>query len=321
MNRLVVLVVVIGLFGWACAGDGESATATTSVVTITTLPLITSATTTEATTSTTTTTETPTTQGPVGEPFAIYVLGETATGEPGPFLVPVSRLSSGEEQIDTEMAIRSLLGGLQALEVEAGLSTAVPAGSVLLEFAVADGVAIIDLNTEFEDGGPGGSFSATAKLAQLVSTATRGAEVSAVRLLIEGEEVAFFSSEGLEISGEMTREDFTSLWPAILVNDPVWGSEVAMPFTVAGIASVFEATVQWALRDREGAVLSTGFFTALDAIPAWGAFGGEIEADLSGLESDPTQSFDGSLVVWEDGAESGAPLWEMIYPLTFTELR
>lgn len=329
MRWFVVLVVVMALFGWGCAGDGESSAPTSPApATLTTLPPIADATTTTAAApttlapaTTTPPTTTTTTLDPLGEPYVIYLLGDTTTGESGPFLVPVSRRSEGEEQIDAERAIRSLLAGLRVPEGEAGLSTAIPAGSTLLGFTVEDTVAVIDLNSEFEDGGPGGSFSAMAKLAQLTWTATRDPAVSAVGLLINGEPVDHFSSEGLELPDQITRADFAILRPAILVDEPAWGSEVGLPFDVQGVASVFEATVQWELRGREGAVLSTGFFTALDAMPAWAAFGGEIPADLSGLESDTAQPFDGTLVVWEDGAETGGRLWEMVYPLSFAELR
>lgn len=318
MQRVVVLVVLIGILG-GCAGDGDAAG--TTMPTITTLPLITDApTTTEAPTTTApaTTATTTTTLDLPTEPVFVYLLGESTTGEPGPFLIPVSRLTEGTEPDDVETAIRSLLTGLRPSETEAGLSTAVPEGSALLGLTADGGVAVVDLSSEFEDGGPGGSFSAMAKLAQLVWSATRDPEVSAVRLLIEGEAVEFFSSEGLEITDDLTRADFTELRPAILVDEPAWGSAIEMPFTVAGVASVFEATVQWELRDAGGAVVATGFFTALDSAPAWGAFGGEIDAALSGLGADP---IDGSLVVWEDSAETGERLWEMVYPLSLADHR
>jgi spore germination protein GerM len=320
MQRLVGLVVVIGLLASGCAGDGGAAETTTSTPpTITTLPPVTDApTTTEAATTTApaTTTTTTTTLDLPAEPVIVYLLGETTTGEPGPFLVPVSRLAEGAEPDDLETAIRSLLAGLLPAEAEAGLSTAVPEGSTLIGLTASQGVAIIDLGSEFEDGGPGGSFSVMAKLAQLVWTVTRHPDVTGVRLLIEGEAIEYFSSEGLEIGYNLTRADFTELRPAILVDEPAWGSAVEVPFTVAGIASVFEATVQWELRDGDGAAITTGFFTALDSVPAWGAFGGEIAADVSGPGGEPVN---GSLVVWEDAAEAGGHIWEMVYPVTLAD--
>jgi germination protein M len=91
------------------------------------------------------------------------------------------------------------------------ISTAVPAGSELLGITVADGVATVDLSREFESGA--GTFSVTARLAQVVYTLTQFPTVDAVEFYIEGERSEVFSSEGVVLDGPQTLEDFAHLLP------------------------------------------------------------------------------------------------------------
>ena len=91
------------------------------------------------------------------------------------------------------------------------ISTAIPADSELLGLTVADGVANVDLSEEFESGG--GTFSVTARLAQVVYTLTQFPTVDAVEFSIEGEVVEVFSSEGVVLDGPQTLEDFARLLP------------------------------------------------------------------------------------------------------------
>lgn len=97
---------------------------------------------------------------------------------------------------------------------EAGerLSSAVPAGTRLLDARLDGDVLTIDLSHEFEQGG--GTASMIGRLNQLYYTVTQPAGVEAVRLLVEGEEVRVFSGEGLLLEQPWVR----AAQPA----QPVW---------------------------------------------------------------------------------------------------
>lgn len=91
------------------------------------------------------------------------------------------------------------------------IGTAIPAGSELLGVTVENGIAKVDLSEEFQSGG--GTFSVTARLAQVVYTLTQFPTVQAVEFYIEGVRVETFSSEGLILDGPQTIEDYEQLLP------------------------------------------------------------------------------------------------------------
>ena len=91
------------------------------------------------------------------------------------------------------------------------IDTAIPAGTSLLSVMVEGGVAKVDLSGEFESGG--GTFSMTARLAQVVYTLTELPTVDAVEFFIDGRRVEMFSGEGLILDGPQTLDDFARLLP------------------------------------------------------------------------------------------------------------
>ena len=91
------------------------------------------------------------------------------------------------------------------------ISTAIPEGSELLGLTIDDGIAKVDLSEEFESGG--GTFSVTARLAQVVYTLEQFETIDAVEFYIEGELVEVFSSEGLILDGPQGLDDFSDLLP------------------------------------------------------------------------------------------------------------
>jgi spore germination protein GerM len=91
------------------------------------------------------------------------------------------------------------------------ISNAIPPGTRLLGVTVADGVAKVNLSKEFESGG--GTFSVTARLAQVVYTLEQFPAVDAVEFYLEGVKVEMFSSEGLILIGPQTSDDYYDLLP------------------------------------------------------------------------------------------------------------
>lgn len=110
-------------------------------------------------------------------------------------------------------AMNALLAGPtpQELATWPAISTAIPAGTKLNGVTVADGIAKVDLSPEFESGG--GTFSVTARLAQVVYTLEQFPTVDAVEFYINGVKVEMFSGEGLILDGPQTLDDYDELLP------------------------------------------------------------------------------------------------------------
>jgi hypothetical protein len=112
-------------------------------------------------------------------------------------------------------AIRALVDGPTAAELDEGLSSAVPEDTLLLGIVIVDGLATIDLGREFEAGG--GSFAMLGRLAQVVYTLTQFPTVDAVQFQLDGEPITVFSGEGILLEKPVTRGDYASILPLVPV--------------------------------------------------------------------------------------------------------
>ena len=247
----------------------------------------------------------------------VYFLADDGESKnrPGPFLIPVDRQLPFEAW-NVEGAINALLAGPTAEEAASSISSSVPANSTLLSVSITGlsvdgdlspitpGVAEINLSSGFESGG--GTFSITSRLAQLVFTATSFGDVGSVSLLIDGEPVDVFSSEGLVIDGPMTRDDFADFVPNILVEQPAYGETVTGPVYVRGEAAVFEAVFQARL-EANGATIWEGIVETSNGT-GWGSFDTAIPYNVS------TQT-PATLTVWEFSAEDGSVINERTHEL------
>lgn len=302
-KRLLAGTAALMLVVSACGSDTGEPT-TTTVETTTSLP----ATTTQPSTTTTTTqAPTTTTTNSADEATVYFLLEELEADAGGPFLVPVHR-----ELPPSENVVQQVVGGL--LEGPTGdeaagtpaISTAIPEGTTLLSGAIDDGVATVDLSTQFDDGG--GSFLMFARLAQVVFTLTRIEGVESVQFEIEGEPVTNFSSEGIELDGPQERADYYELLPPIFVDAPAWGEPVTSPIHVSGLSNVFEAVSQVMLTDDDGEPLFEETVMATCGTGCWGDW----EADVP-YEVDRDQF--GALIVWEYSAKDGSRINVREYPV------
>ena len=150
-------------------------------------------------------------------------------------------------------AVNALLAGPTDGERNRNISSAVPDGSQLLGLAIQNGVATVDLSSEFESGG--GSASVLTRLGQLVYTLTQFPTVKSVVIQIEGETKTVFSSEGVSLDKPATRADYVDLLPDIWVDRPAFNAAIGNPAHVTGNANVFEATFRIAILDGSGKVL------------------------------------------------------------------
>lgn len=150
-------------------------------------------------------------------------------------------------------AVSSLLAGPTPAEALAGLSTAIPADTVLRGVSIANGAATVDLSSAFSSGG--GSLSMLARLAQVTYTLTQFPTVSGVVFRVEGAPATVFGGEGIVLDHPSTRSSFEAVTPAILVEGPTPGIRVTSPLRVWGTANVFEAAFRVELTDRAGRVI------------------------------------------------------------------
>ncbi len=296
-NRLMVLLLALALVAVACgpsaADNGEGSTTSSSSAT--------------TSTSSTTTTTGASEQVTVA---AYFLLDDTSTNfRPGPFLVPVAR-NVPEAGDPVLAALGELLNG--PTESEAGsvpaISTAIPDNTVLLGVTVTDGIATVDLSSEFETGG--GTFSMSARLAQVVYTTTQFPEIESVVFELDGEPVTVFSSEGLLIEAPLTRDDYLDLVPGILVDEPAYGGTPGNPARISGSAAVFEAVFRAVIADHDGLILiDTQVMT--DNGTGWGTFDTTIPYEVG----EPQW---GSLIVWENSAKDGSRINVREHPVWLT---
>jgi Immunoglobulin-like domain of bacterial spore germination len=117
----------------------------------------------------------------------------------------------------------------------------------------------------------------------------------------------FPTVQRVDVAGRsgLTREDFAHYVPPILVDTPAAGGTVTPAFTVAGSASVFEATVVVQLV-RDGEVLSKQTVTASEGAPARGSFSTTAHATPGAL----------TVQVYAPSAEDGSPQHEVDIPVT-----
>jgi germination protein M len=250
------------------------------------------------------------TPAPVGATIvrAYFYLG----GEPGSAgLVAVLREVPPTKAVATAAMTALLAGPTTAESGDRTITTAVPAGTTLLGLSIADGVATVDLSSEFETGG--GSMSARTRLGQVVYTLTQFPTVRSVVFQIEGRPVTVFGSEGVVLDGPVARADFLDLLPAIFVDRPAYGAAFGNPGRVTGSAQgVFEATFRITLLDGDGMIIADQQAMAACMCDS-GAFDVTIRYDVGRDQW-------GTLRVWAGSAMDGSAILVREYPVWLTEI-
>ena len=213
-------------------------------------------------------------------------------------LVPLLREVPETRAVATA-AMQALLEGPTSDESsEREITSAVPDGSRLLGLTIEDGVATVDLSSEFESGG--GSMSVFVRLGQVVYTLTQFPTVQTVRLEIEGQPVTVFSSEGVILDGPLGRDQYADLLPAIFVDRPAYGAAIGNPARVTGSANVFEASFLITLLDGDGNQILETPAMATCGTGCRGTFDVTLPYSVS-------EAGWGTLRVWEASAMDGSP--------------
>lgn len=219
-------------------------------------------------------------------------------------LVPTLQVVPATESV-ARAAIEELLAG----HLAEGISSAIPGGTELRGVSIRDGVATVDLSSEFETGG--GSTSSFYRLGQVVYTLTQFSSVGSVLFEVEGRTVTTFGAEGIVLDGPQTRADFEDQLPSIFVDRPAFGAAIGNPARVAGNANVFEATFQITILDADGRTVYEQFAMASCGTGCRGTF--DVSAPYSVSEGQW-----GTLRVWVASARDGSPESVRDYPVWLT---
>ena len=227
----------------------------------------------------------------------------------GESLHVVKRTQAATRRVGTA-ALEALFEGPESFEAESGVGTAVPQGTQLLGLRIEDGIAFVDLTSEFESGG--GSFSMFMRLAQVVCTLDQFPTVKGVLFNLDGEPVDIFSGEGLILDKPVGCSDYEDFLPVILVMSPTAGERIGNPVTVRGSANVFEANVTVRVLDEDGDEIARTFTTATCGSGCRGDFSVVVKYKVSREQP-------GTIVVRDDDAAgTGTPPHQVRIPVVLT---
>jgi spore germination protein GerM len=228
----------------------------------------------------------------------------------GDTLYVAKRTQSATPRIGTA-ALEALFEGPASFEAETGVGTAVPQGTQLLGLTIDDGIATVDLTSEFESGG--GSLAMFLRLGQVVCTLDQFPTVDGVLFKLDGEPVDVFSGEGIVLDHPVGCKDYEDVLPVILVTSPTAGERVTSPVPVRGSANVFEANVTLRILDENGDEIARTFTTAECGSGCRGDF-----LALVSYEIDHEQL--GTIVVQDDDAAGiGTPPHQVRIPVVLSE--
>ena len=236
----------------SCGSGNDSATtspastpSTSQSVTTTESPATTSTSTSIApppTTATTTTSVVPTLTD-----VKIYLLRDER-------LAIVHRLVPGPAVL--RGALTELLAGPTDAERADGLGSELPLGTELLDVDLTDGLATVDLSSDFGSGG--GTLSMTARVAQVVFTVTQFDNADRALFWMDGQPIEFLGGEGLVLDEPQARMDVDrALSGSVIIDTPAYGATVSSPFTVTGEGDVYEAQFPievWANGEQIGGI-------------------------------------------------------------------
>jgi hypothetical protein len=156
------------------------------------------------------------------------------------------------------LALASMLSGPTGDQRGAGVDSAIPGGTELLDLVIEKGVATVDLSSQFESR-PSDPPMAL-RLAQVVYTIGQFSTVQSVRFRIDGASRTVIG--GVPVQGTQSMKGYESLLPAIVVESPSIGSPASSPLSVSGSANVFEATVSIRILDEDGSKIAETFTNA-----------------------------------------------------------
>ena len=249
----------------------------------------------------------------------VYFVLEGSDDSP-PVLVPVHR------DIEPTLAVAraamiALLAGPTDDErahnlVVGTVGTMIHPDARLLDVAIADGTATVDLSSEFLplDVDESNVDEYVLTLAQVTYTLTQFPTVDRVAFRVDGRpQLAMEGHEGT-VHPFVGRDAYFDQLPPIFLDEPAWGGMLTDPVRVAGRAQIFESQFQVALIDAatgeilvQQAILDCG---GADCTPPGGS---EFSAELN--VPDDAAALDLHLRAWVPSVGGGTPPTVIEYPL------
>jgi len=189
----------------------------------------------------------------------------------GKGLVARNRAHPETVRVATAAIDELLAGPTQGERRGSGITTAIPRGTRLLGIGIENGIATVDLSSQFQSGA--GSESLQLRLAQVVYTLTQFPTVKKVRFELDGAPVDVLSNRGTVVDRPVGRKDYgapdcagipTSKQGFIKINYPRPGARVSSPghieflLAVRGCSSTFEGTLNWDVKTKDGVTVAAG---------------------------------------------------------------
>ena len=208
-------------------------------------------------------------------------------------------------------AMEQLLAGPTQAESDVGMITEIPGAAQLVDLSISNGVATVNLDSDFPIGGDAASLKM--RLAQVVYTLTAFRSVDSVLFEVAGEPLTELG--GISLSQPVGRpggidELFEDITPAILVESPTVLDEISSAVRIRGTANVFEAVFQLEILDANDSLLAQEVVMASSGTGDRGTF------DVTVPFSQP-QTPDGELVVFSESAQDGSRIDVINIPVTF----
>jgi germination protein M len=207
-------------------------------------------------------------------------------------------------------SVKALLEGPTAEEKDVGMVTCIPEGTTFLGLDIKNGVATVNLSQEYDSGG--GSLSMFTRLAQVVFTLTQFPSIDGVRFKLDGKLIDTLGGEGIIIDEPLNRADYEEMSPAILVESPTVGANVASPMRITGTANVFEAVFKVEITNWDGLIIAQKTVQATSGTGTRGTFDVKVPFSVQ-------QSGLGSLIVFSESAKDGSRINIVEIPLHLTK--
>lgn len=256
---------------------------------------------------------TPGSSTPAGSPAAspsetttvrVYFMLGSFTGDEG--LVPVLRTVAKTQAVGAA-AMAQLLTGPTAAELAArpAMYTGIPDGTRFLGLEIVNGVAVVDLSSEFGAGGASATLSQ--RYGQVVYTLTQFPTVTGVQFRIDGEASSAVVSGGTRAT-PVARDAYQDLLPAIWVDRPAWGGALPSGSVVSGLANVFEAQFRLTVLDSGGRAVADMPVSATCGTGCWGTFAAKVVYTVTTAQW-------GTLRAFEPSPKDGSPIHVVDYPV------
>ncbi len=274
----IVLLVALALLSWGC-GNKTGQPATPDNNTTTTVPEVSSTT-----------------------PVAVYYLKVTDNDE---YLVREVH----QVEKTTEVAAAALNELINGNPVTPGASRVLPSETKVLGIKINQGLATVDFSADVLKANVGASGEALG-IASIVNTLTEFPNIQRVSFTVEGQVDKAMDWWGhVGLSEQPFQRDLANVnEPAIWVTSPATGQVITSPVEISGSARVFEATVNYRLKDAQGTVLAEGHANASQGAPGRGDFKGQLAFATSGAGK-------GQLEVFEVSMKDGSDQNKVVIPV------